>query len=116
MDTMSYLLGKKASGGGGSTGSDIFVVTGSAESPIEPPTIDKNIDEILSAYTSGKVVIFNGPFFATFLSLGYDDGGEHMKGDYFEVDMLGKLVHTHIKINSNGYSDTVNQYKLTKSS
>ena len=113
---LDYIEQNYTAGGGGSTESNVFVVTGTAESPMDFPTLDKNFDEILSAYTSGKVVIFNGPYFAIFLSAGYDDGEECMQGDYFEVNISGKLVHTHVKINSDGYSDTINQYNLTISS
>lgn len=106
-----------AGGGGSSAESDVFVVTGTVENPRDPLTLDKNFDEILNAYESGKIVIFHSPFFTTFLSsLGYNEGGEYIQGDYFEANRSGKLAHTHVIINSNGYSDTIAQYTLTPAS
>ncbi len=118
MDTMSYLLGKNASGGGGSVDNNIFVVKGTYRSGTY--TIDKTYQEINEAYEQNKILLLVLDEYTIFLSHVYDleaEEPEYMFQGHGIIVFNNKLYSDTINIKRvEGFTMTTEEYTLTPSS
>lgn len=118
MDTMSYLLGKNASGGGGSTGSDIFVVKGTYNGGTY--ILDKTYQEILEAYQGNKLLILDLPEYTLFLKGRYDytmEEPEIVFDAHAIIAAYNTLYSDTLNISRlNGLTVTTEEYALTQAS
>ena len=102
-------------GGGGSTGSDIFVITGNTDNG-STYTIDKTYQEIKEAYEQNKILLLDLQIYMVFLSSSYSfDDPINIKFIGRKLNVVNnKLYSDVIEITyNNGFSMTTTQYTLT---
>lgn len=118
MDTMSYLLGKNSSGsgGGGSTGSDVFIVRASTNDG-QHYTIDKTFEEISTAYVEGKPIVYTDEMGSAFLNVSTFEGEvSTFFGSLTAIDSLNVMSVKSITISNAEVNVQFNAYTLTPAS
>lgn len=111
---LDYIEQNYTAGGGSSTGSNVFIVTGSTTDYIHY-TIDKTYQELFEAYTQGKPIIYKDEMGSTFLYTSTFEGEvSSFYGSLIILDELNVLTAYMITISeSEGIRVEIKEFSLT---